>query len=142
MWKKSEPVSSQHPVGLREARLEEGQVVVEAIGIASRAERGGPVALALEADPVALGVTLRPERDPRLAAPGVEGRIDIDQVDAASAERAQDLQVVLEDDPQHRPALFRVAHDGPKVAQGRPARNAAAVERGVSDAPACGRRPR
>ena len=121
----------EHPVGLDQSRLEEGQVVVEAIPIAGLAERGGPIALALEAGPVSRRVLLRAEGHPRLGAPGVEGRVDIDEVDAAGTERTQYRQIVLEDDPQHRPADFGMLHDRRKVAQGCGFRNALPAEEGV-----------
>ena len=57
----------EHPMGLVQARLEEGQVVVEAIPITGLAERGRPIALALEGRscPPAASL-LRPEGHPRL----------------------------------------------------------------------------
>ena len=63
----------EHPVGLDQSRLEEGQVIVEAIPITGLAERGGPVALALEAGPVSRRILLRPEGHPRLVRPVLNG---------------------------------------------------------------------
>ena len=102
--------AGEHPVGLLKARREEGQVVAEVIGIAGGAERGRSVAPTLEAGPVALRGPAPSCSATRFLLPAsIEGRIDIDQVDAAVAQRAQELEIVVEDDAQHGAAPSRMA---------------------------------
>ena len=120
MWKKSEAARAEHPVCLPQARLQEGAIVVEVIGIRSGAEGGGAVALAPEAGPVAARVPHRPERDPLLRAARVEGRVDIDQIDAAAPKRAQDREIVRKHDPQHRAAPSQMVHGLGRAADAGP----------------------
>ena len=92
-------VWGKDPVGLPKAGFEEAQVVVVMIGVAAAAYDFGSVALALETCAVTLRIALDTNAGPALSPPGVEGRIDIDELDGLGIHRPEDGQVVREDDP-------------------------------------------
>jgi len=79
-------VRFEHAVGLDQARLEEGQIIIEQIGIRFLPDADGFITPALEAGPVtvfaALGLDLRAGLD----APGVEGRVDVNEIDTPIGE--------------------------------------------------------
>ena len=94
------PVVLEHPTELGEPRLEERQVVVEDVQVARRAEAERAVATPLEAHAVAVSLIANgPQALERLAPTRVEGRVDIDQVDAVVRDGGQDLEVVGQHDP-------------------------------------------
>src|SRR5439155_2984836 len=65
---------------------------------------------AAEPDPAALGVGDRGERVSHLVPAGVEGRIDVDQLELAVAEPGQQLEVVAEQDLVALHATSLTAH--------------------------------
>jgi hypothetical protein len=87
-------VRLEHPVSLLHARGEEGQEIVKVIGVTLRTELDRLVALALEAHPVAVRAALGADLGARLGLAGVEGRVDVDQVDRLRGQGLQDGQVI------------------------------------------------
>ena len=92
-------------VGLDHAGMEVGDEVVEGVIVAGRQVAGGArdlardgwfgaVAMASEAGAVALRVADGADASAMLAAPGVEGRVDVDERDGAAGERLEDGEVV------------------------------------------------
>ena len=88
----------EQPVRLPEPGLDEGHVVVERIVPGGGAEADRPVALALEARPVALVVLDRPKPCASLCFAGIERRVDIDEVEAAILQAGEHLQIVAQVD--------------------------------------------
>ena len=83
-------------VGFDHARAEEADVVVEDVGVDGRGgELFGAVAIAAEAGAVALRIANRPDAGALLRDAGVEGRVDVDELDAGVGERAQGGEVVV-----------------------------------------------
>ena len=66
------------------------------------------VALALEAGPIADGVAYGAQALLALALAGIEGWIDVDQVDGGVVQLAEDVQVVGQDDSTSRLAYCTV----------------------------------
>jgi hypothetical protein len=95
----------KQPVCLHQARLQKAEVVVERIAVPHGAELRRAIALPLEADPVAVVVACRGEACAALGAPGVERRIDVDQIETRIGERLQDVEVVAEVNVDHRVSL-------------------------------------
>ena len=91
-------------------RLEEGEVVVEGVGERPRAEARRAVAVAPEAHAVPGRVAHGAKRVARLAPPGVEGRVDVDEVDRPAGMCAQDVEVVRPDDQARGRASRRGTH--------------------------------
>ena len=71
----------QQAVRLLQAGRQEGQEVVEDIQVPLGTDLDGLVALALEADPVALVAALGADLGARLGFAGIKWRIDVDQID-------------------------------------------------------------
>ena len=89
----------EQAVGLGQARLEEGQVIVEQVGVAARAELDRPVAAPGEAGPVP-GAVLGPyslDLGARLAPARVEGRVDVDEVDGMGRKRLENRKVIAKE---------------------------------------------
>ena len=72
---------AQQPVRLAQARLQEGEIVVERIREGRAAEANRSVARALVTGPVAVRVANRPGARSALRAPSIERRVDIDQAE-------------------------------------------------------------
>ena len=84
--------------GMLNARGEEGEVVIEAIAVGALGEQPRRITPALKAGPVPLLVGDGPQGPARLGAPGVEGGVDVDQLEGAIGEAWQDLEAVAEQD--------------------------------------------
>jgi hypothetical protein len=91
-------VRREHAPGVGQARGEEGDVVVERVGVGERAELVGAVAAAREAGAVAVDVGDDLQRAPPLHAPGVERRIDVDDVEGVVGQAREDGEVVAVDE--------------------------------------------
>ena len=87
----------EDPARLDDARLEEGHVVVERVGEGARPDARGGVAHPLEAGAVARLGPDGAELVPALRLSGVEGRIDVHEIDGRVRQRTEDAQVVAED---------------------------------------------
>ena len=98
MWKYRLPCRFEQAVGLDQARFEEGQVIVKDIGVAFGADLDGLIALPAEAGAVAVLAAFGADLRARLGLAGVEGRIDVDQVDGCGGQGLQDGEVVTEVD--------------------------------------------
>ncbi len=86
-------------MGLDHARAEEADVVVEEIGVdGGRGELLGAIAVAAKAGAVAGGVSDGLDAGALLSDAGVEGRVDIDELDAGAAEIAQCGEIFASDD--------------------------------------------
>ena len=94
----------EQAVPLDQARLQERPVVVEGIFEGRVSDHGGAVAAAPETDPVTVGGRRGPEPRSRLLPAGVEGRIDVDEVEGFVGEVPKDGQVVagVDLDPDRR----------------------------------------
>ena len=92
----------QQPLRFAQARLEEAEVVVERVGVAARGEPLGAIALALESGAVAVGIARRCQRGPPLDPPGVERRVDVDQLERPVGKAAQNLDIVAQMHVDHR----------------------------------------
>src|SRR5262252_2592454 len=104
-------VGGESAIGLAEARLQEGEIVVEAVGIGARAHLHRVVAVSLEADAIAEGAAHGLDTGVGLGAAGIERRIDIDESGGAIRHvTAQHVEVVSEIDGVHGPRSIRVAH--------------------------------
>ena len=88
------PVGSQQPRGFAQARLEEGEVIVEAVAIGGFGEQPRLVALAAEARAVARRIGGGRERLAGLHLARVERGIYIDQLELAGSELRQGLHVL------------------------------------------------
>ncbi len=91
--------------GACQAGLEEGEVVVERVVVAERAQQLRAVAPAPESDSLPAVVGGNRKRPPRLRAPCVEGRIQVGEVETARRQPLEhggvlpgDHQVVVEGD--------------------------------------------
>ena len=110
-------------MSLAQARLDEGQVVVVAVGVPQASEHGRPVGASAEPGAVAGRIGLGREPKPPLLSPGVERRIDVDQRERLVGKLRQELEVVAEVDPlfEHRrdsgPNRTFVRYRRPEVAQ-------------------------
>ena len=94
-------VRLEHAAGLDQARFEEGQVIVEDVGVGFGADLDRLIAAARQTRcgprrrlPSAHGLDLRA----RLGLAGVEGRVDVDEIDRRGRERLEDGEVVGEVD--------------------------------------------
>ena len=96
----------QHPVRLLHAGAQEPDVVVENVGVLAGTDDLCAVAAALESGAVAVGVGRDPDAGAGLGLAGVEGRIDVDQLESAVGQRPQDIQIVAE---------YNLAHPAPPV---------------------------
>ena len=95
-------------VSFDHAGAEEAEEVLEPVAVAGApslvGEDLGAVALAAEADAVAGCVTDGLHLGAALAFAGVEGRIDVDQLDGLVCHLLKDFEVVAVDDPIHVPS--------------------------------------
>ncbi len=98
-------VGGEQVSGLSQARLEEAQVVREIVLVAQAPQQLGPVTPPLEADPVAIRIGYGAERAPGLSPARVEGRVHVNEVEAALRETGQrqgviagDQEIVVEHD--------------------------------------------
>ena len=105
-------VRREHAVGLDETRLEEREVVVEQVAEALRPDDEALVAASLEADAIAFVGADGLEPGPLLDLPGVEGRVDVDQVHRCLRHRPEDVEVVGEVDPACHVGLLTSASFG------------------------------
>ena len=88
----------EQAVSLSEARFEEGQVIVIDIGVAFGTDLDGFIAPPAEAGTVTVGVAFGADLGARLGFAGVEGRIDVDQVNGFGGQGLQDGEVVTKVD--------------------------------------------
>lgn len=91
-------VRLEHPVGFVQARREEGQKIVKDVSVALAADLDRLVALALKSHPVAGLAALSADLGPGLGFAGIEGWVDVDQVDRFGGQGLQDGQVIAEID--------------------------------------------
>jgi len=107
-------------VRLDEPRLEKGEVVVEHVGERARPQLEGPVPVSAEAHPIARGIAHRTELRACLAAPRVEGGVDVDEVDGLAGNVGEDGEIVPPDDeaePTGR--LWLAIHEARPTGEGR-----------------------
>ena len=109
------PLGCQQAAELPQPGLEEAEVVVEGIGERRPSEHASRVTPSREARPVAVGPRLGGQRQATLPPAGVEGRVGVDEVEAAVGEAGKHVEVVPEEDQVltglHAPSLER-AHAG------------------------------
>ena len=93
----------QDAMGFGEPRAEEAEVVGESVGVVvgGGVEFFGAVAMATEAGAVAGVVTDGAEAGTLLGGPGVEGRVDVDELDGGVGEGAERGEVFGFDDAVH-----------------------------------------
>src|SRR5262249_12609355 len=104
-------VGGESTICLAEARLQEGEIVVEAVGIGARAHLHRVVAVSFEADAIAGDAARGLDASVGLGAAGVEGRIDIDESGGAIWHvTTQHVEVVSEIDRVHSPRSIRGPH--------------------------------
>src|ERR1019366_800338 len=84
--------------------VEEAEVVVVHVRIASRGKAGGAIALALESGAVAIGIAYRCQRGSRLDLARVERRVDGHEGETAPREAGQDVKIVPKVHLDHRPS--------------------------------------
>jgi len=87
---------------LFEARREEPEIVIERVLPGAAAEHLGPVPLALEPGAVPGVVADGAQARAALLSARVERRVDVDEAREAVGQRAQDVEVVAEDDAAAR----------------------------------------
>ena len=107
------PRGREHPVRLPQSGFEKGEVVRMAVVVAAAAQHRGAVAGALEAVAVTILVALDPDAGEALSPPGVEGRVHVDELDAAPVHRLQHREVVGQDDPAGRTIPAALHHESP-----------------------------
>ena len=97
MWKYSVPWAASSSRARAQAGLEEREVVGERVVVGERLQQPRAVAPAAEPDAIARRVGGHRERRARLCAPGVERRVDVDQVERAGGSRDRAGSVVTAD---------------------------------------------
>jgi hypothetical protein len=106
----------EQPAGLMQPRLQEPEVVVEAVAVGRALEELAAVAAPAEPGAVAVGVGDRRERAAGLEAAGVERRVEVGQRHRLVRLGAQEREVVTEQDAVHAteriraPGVTRVVH--------------------------------
>ena len=96
----------QQTVGFGHAGTEEADVVVEIVGVPAVADDMGTVAAALETGAVAVGVGRDLDASAGLGFAGVEGRVNVDELERAIGQGGQDIKIV---------AKYNIAHCAPPV---------------------------
>jgi hypothetical protein len=84
--------------GPDEPRREEADVVVERVGVGQRADLLRPDSGARESVAIAVVVGHDAQRATALLAPGVERRVDVDDVEGAVGQAREDVEVVAVDE--------------------------------------------
>ncbi len=114
-------LAGEQPVGLLQTRCEKREVVIEGVPVGGLGEQARPVAPALKAAPLALIVSGGGDGATCAGAPGVERRVDVDQLEGPVREGGEQLEVLAEEDLDRAPrqgvarpsqARLRSASDG------------------------------
>ena len=92
------PLRCKQTSHLPQARLQEAEVVIEAVAVGGLGENARAVAAPLKADPLAVLGPDGCQRLARLALAGVEGRIDVDELKRLRREAREQLEVLAEQD--------------------------------------------
>ena len=92
----------EQPARVRQARLQELQIVLEVVAVARLRKQPGAVAPPLKAGPRPLAVTNGAQRPACLGPAGVERRIDVDHLKGRIPQRGQELQVLAQQDAIRR----------------------------------------
>ena len=103
-------LGAQQPVGLLEPGRQEREVVLEPVAVAGAVQQRRAVAPALEAGALARRVAERLQRPTLLELAGVEGRVDVDQLEGLPGEATQQLEVLAEQDLIIPSRLSRAIH--------------------------------
>ena len=74
--------------------MEEAQIVVKLIGVPAVADDLGAVPAALESGAVALGVWSYLDPGAGLGLAGIEGRVNVDELERAIGQSGQDIEIV------------------------------------------------
>ena len=88
----------EQPAGLAQPRLQEAEVVVEAVAVGRALEQLAAVAAAAEPGAVAVARRDRPQPPARCVLAGVERRVEVDHPERAVGERRHHGQVIAEQD--------------------------------------------
>ena len=91
-------VLGEQAPGVAQARCEEADVVLEGVGIGQRPHLLRAVAPPREAGAIARLVGHRAQRPAALIVPGVERRVDVDDVEGAVGQAREDVEVVAVDE--------------------------------------------
>ena len=91
-------VLGEQAAGVAQARGEEADVVLERVGVGQRADLLRAVAPPLEAGAIPLVVGHDAQRPAALLVPGVERRVDVDDVERAVGQAWEDVEVVAVDE--------------------------------------------
>lgn len=88
------PVRRQYAMRFDQARLQKCQIVVKNIAESPGSQNNAFVPLSLESDPISIIGAYRFELDVLLLLAGVEGRINVDQIDRLGRKSAQNIKIV------------------------------------------------
>jgi hypothetical protein len=98
-------VLAQQPARFEKARLQELEVVVVGVLVELPRDRRAAISAPLEPAPVAFAIGDCAERHPLARGAGVEGRVEVDELEALLSEVRQQLEVLAKQDlVAHRPA--------------------------------------
>ena len=86
----------EQPMGFNESRTEEGEVVVEVVGVGGRGQRLDLITSTAEAIACAANATARSDARALLGDSGVERWIDVDEIDRGRGKLLEDGKVIAE----------------------------------------------